>query len=71
MEFKDDGTVLLKSPLVSSQGYWKVIDNEHIDLRMDGIFGGGMSGEFQVQIDDEILTLVHPQGPIIRYSRFK
>lgn len=62
MEFKDNGTVLIKLAFNEVNGYWKVTDNSHVEMQFTGVFSGFASGIYEVHIDNDTMTVAPPQG---------
>ncbi len=71
LDFRTDGTVVLRSPLYTTNGYWKAVDDEHVDLQLDGIIGAALTGRWGIQIADDTLTMMHARGDVVRYAKFK
>jgi len=62
MEFKEDGSLNFMTPLGSTDGYWKVIDESHIDLQFSGFLMSFSSGRYEVNIEDDMLTVIGVGG---------
>lgn len=70
LEFKSDQTVTMKLPIGEANGYWKVADKNYVELQFSGLFASGISGIYEVRIENEIMTMTLPNGQQFQLRKF-
>lgn len=71
MDFKEDGTVSVNMPFNSVNGYWKEADSTHIDIQFSGLLTSFASGRYEIQIKDNIMTVMAATGDSFQLRKFK